>query len=268
MPMKYWPGMENMTAEELVSVKMLGADQTFGTLQDVTATIASRVKSRRGGYYCVANTHQLVIGLEDPSFRAVQTLAIASFPDSAVLTFSAAMLGANVTPKNSFRGYDLFKALMCSAQQAGFSVGFYGGLPERLEELVRLSRKDYPRLKVVFKNSPPFRDLQSSEVEQLLTQVVEAEVDLLFVGIGCPKQELFMYRVTERLPNTVMVGVGAAFDFYVGAVRPSPAWVHQCGLEWFYRLLSEPRRLGRRYLKYNTKYLIYFIRQLLLETKK
>ena len=198
------------------------------------------------------------------SFRSVQDSAVACFPDSTVLSFSASLLREQVSAQNSFRGYDLFLALLRAAQSERVSVGFYGGSPQAIEIIRERAGKHFPNLKVAFSYSPPFRPLDDSEVSETVDWINQSGVDLLFVGIGCPKQEIFMNHVTERLPRTTMIGVGAAFDFYAGIVKPSPRWVHKVGLEWLYRLFSEPKRLWRRYFEYNLKYIYYFLHQLLL----
>lgn len=245
----------------LVNVDILGVIQTFGPLHMVVREIISHAGGSQAGYFCVSNTHQLVLGKEDPSFLDVQHAAVASFPDSTVLVASAALMGAEVKLKDTFRGYDLFRTLLAAAVEHNVSVGFYGGSTETLSAISGLSRRDFPGLEVAFECSPPFRPLTQPEMYQIMEEIDQSNVGLLFVGIGCPKQETFMNQAAGMLSRTTMIGIGAAFDFYAGAVRPSPNWVHQAGLEWLYRLLSEPRRLGRRYLEYNSKYLFYFAKQ-------
>ena len=245
----------------LVNLDILGTIQTFGPLHMVVREIICHAEGLQAGYFCVSNTHQLVLGKEDQSFCNVQHAAVASFPDSMVLAASAALMGGEVKLKDAFRGYDLFRALLTAAVEHKVSVGFYGGSTATLSVIRGLSKRDFPDLEVAFECSPPFRPLTQPEMHQIVEEIDQSNVGLLFVGIGCPKQEVFMNQAVGMLARTTMIGVGAAFDFYAGAVRPSPNWVHQAGLEWLYRLVSEPRRLGRRYLEYNSKYLLYFAKQ-------
>jgi N-acetylglucosaminyldiphosphoundecaprenol N-acetyl-beta-D-mannosaminyltransferase len=148
------------------------------------------------------------------------------------------------------------------AARENVPIGLYGGTPELLEVLVRVLRKRYPGVRVVCQIAPPFRPLRPEEDEAVTREIVASGARILFVGIGCPKQERWMVAHKGRIP-AVMLGVGAAFDFHTGRVRQAPHWMQVAGLEWVFRLLMDPRRLWRRYAKHNPRFVGLFLMQLL-----
>jgi N-acetylglucosaminyldiphosphoundecaprenol N-acetyl-beta-D-mannosaminyltransferase len=139
---------------------------------------------------------------------------------------------------------------------------FYGGADGVAELLVRKLKEKFPKLQVVGTFTPPFRALNAAEEENLAKQIRAAQPDILWVGLSTPKQEKFMAEYLPKLDSTVMIGVGAAFDFHSGRVKQAPRWMQRSGLEWFYRLCSEPRRLGKRYLRNNPLFALKFFGQL------
>jgi N-acetylglucosaminyldiphosphoundecaprenol N-acetyl-beta-D-mannosaminyltransferase len=152
--------------------------------------------------------------------------------------------------------------LVCRrAEERGLPVGLYGGTPEVLEALRGRLVERHPLLRIAFAASPPFRPLTPEEVASTLEAIEASGARILFVGLGCPKQERWMAAQRSGLP-CVMVGVGAAFDFLAGAKRQAPRWLQGAGLEWLFRLASEPRRLWRRYLILNPRFLFLLAREL------
>jgi N-acetylglucosaminyldiphosphoundecaprenol N-acetyl-beta-D-mannosaminyltransferase len=139
-------------------------------------------------------------------------------------------------------------------------VGFYGGSPEVLDELVLRFSRRFPELKIVFAFSPPFRPLTSEEEARVVGGIAEAGTRILFVGLGCPKQERWV-AAQRRSLSCVMVAVGAAFDFHAGSKPQAPGWLQRAGLEWAFRLCCEPRRLWHRYLYHGPRFLYYFARE-------
>jgi len=154
-----------------------------------------------------------------------------------------------------------FSEKLCElAANEGIKVGFYGGTKESLPILTGKLKQSYPKLEIAFAASPPFRDLTEIEDEQYLRQINESGTRILFLGIGCPKQERWMGEHADRL-STVMIGVGAAFDFISGTKRQPPTWVHRIGFEWFFRLCTEPRRLWARHLYHNPRFVFHCLLQ-------
>jgi N-acetylglucosaminyldiphosphoundecaprenol N-acetyl-beta-D-mannosaminyltransferase len=134
-------------------------------------------------------------------------------------------------------------------------VGFYGGESSTLDKLVRRMSERFPELQVVYTFSPPFRPLECQESAKITEEITTSGVRILFVGLGCPKQEIWMAEQRGKIP-AVMLGVGAAFDFHAGSKPQAPPWVQTIGMEWFFRFLHEPRRLARRYLYYNPRFIL------------
>jgi N-acetylglucosaminyldiphosphoundecaprenol N-acetyl-beta-D-mannosaminyltransferase len=148
------------------------------------------------------------------------------------------------------------------AARENVPIGLYGGTSESLESFVRVLEARYPYVKVVCRIAPPFRPLTPEEDEAVTREIVASGARILFVGIGCPKQEKWMVEHRDRIP-AVMLGVGAAFDFLTGQVRQAPRWMQNAGLEWAFRLAMEPRRLWKRYAKHNPRFAGLFLLQVL-----
>jgi N-acetylglucosaminyldiphosphoundecaprenol N-acetyl-beta-D-mannosaminyltransferase len=151
--------------------------------------------------------------------------------------------------------------LLPAAEEANVPVGFYGGTQVVLDALVSAVRLRYPNLRIVFVESPPFRALTPAEDTATVERMTASGVSLLFVGLGCPKQEKWVMDHMGRVP-AVMFAVGAAFDFLAGSKPQAPRWMMRSGLEWIFRWASEPRRLAKRYLMHNPRFVAYFLQQL------
>jgi N-acetylglucosaminyldiphosphoundecaprenol N-acetyl-beta-D-mannosaminyltransferase len=159
-------------------------------------------------------------------------------------------------------GPDLMLDVCRWSEASGCKHFFYGGADGVAELLAQKLKAKFPKLQVVGTFTPPFRALNADEERQLRDQVAAAQPDILWVGLSTPKQEKFMAEFLPKLDVTLMIGVGAAFDFHSGRVRQAPRWMQRSGLEWFYRLASEPRRLGRRYCRNNPLFVLKFLGQL------
>jgi N-acetylglucosaminyldiphosphoundecaprenol N-acetyl-beta-D-mannosaminyltransferase len=158
-------------------------------------------------------------------------------------------------------GPDLTPAVCERAAAEGIPVGFHGGSPEALDGAVAKLRERFPTLNVVYRHSPPFRPATPAEEAETIDAINASGARILFVGLGCPKQERWM-AVNRGRVNAVMLGVGAAFDFLAGTKRQAPRFLMKIGLEWAFRFATEPRRLARRYLYHNPRYLTGLARQL------
>ena len=242
--------------------KILGFEQTFCTLDSATALILKKNSGSESSYFCISNTYQIILGLEDEKYSKVLKRAKHSIPDSAILGFCGKLLGHVPCKLKPFRGYDLLLSLLEASEISGINIGFYGGTEIGIKKLLRKIEINFPNLKVNFAFSPPFRKLYDEEFRDISQKINDANIDLLLVGIGCPKQENFMFDISKSISSTTMVGVGAAFDFFTGDVVPSHTLVHRFGFEWLYRLAREPRRLFKRYAIYNFKFIFYFSGQL------
>ncbi|MFQ5561323.1 MAG: WecB/TagA/CpsF family glycosyltransferase [Nitrospinota bacterium] len=220
---------------------------------------------KKGGYICLSNVHMCMESLDDIELRTILQHADLVLPDGKPLSWAQQLLGhSNGT---QVRGQDLMERLCEMGKTQTLNIGLYGGESEELLLKVKkeLLRKN-PNLKISFAFAPPFRPLTPSEDAHVISQIKKAKVDILFVGIGCPKQERWMKEHKKKI-SSVMVGVGAAFDFAAGCKRSAPRWMQKIGFEWLFRLVAEPKRLWKRYLKQNPRFICYFLQQWLFDRK-
>ena len=210
----------------------------------------------------VATVNNVMESHDHASFRDVMNACDLVTPDGMPLVWGLSMLG--VRSATRVCGPDLTPLLLERAAADGIAVGFYGGDEATIDALVRVAGTRWPSLQVTYAVSPPFRPLSPEEDEAVVDAIAACGVQLLFVGLGCPKQERWMAEHRDRLP-IVTIGVGAAFDFLAESKRQAPRVLQRLGLEWAFRLFSEPRRLWRRYLRQNPRFLALFARQLVRE---
>jgi N-acetylglucosaminyldiphosphoundecaprenol N-acetyl-beta-D-mannosaminyltransferase len=214
---------------------------------DGVQLIVDRAIAGEPGYCCIPDARECVMCYDDPAHLAIVNNSILVLSDSTVLQRSRALL-YRVRMAKTIKGADLMLELCKVAEEKGVSIGLVGGKDDDvLAALHRELCRQFPRLNIAIAISPPFGPASEQEDEARADAIRESGAQLIFVGLGCPKQERWMAMNQPRL-NATMVGLGAAFDFISGAVKPSAPWVHRNGFEWLYRLASEPRRLWRRYL--------------------
>jgi N-acetylglucosaminyldiphosphoundecaprenol N-acetyl-beta-D-mannosaminyltransferase len=226
---------------------------------DTIARVVQWVREGAAAYVCVSTVHMVMEAYDDAAYQRAVNRANLVTPDGVPLVWSLRLLGHRGASR--VYGPDLTPMLLAEAARLGIAVGFYGGAPEVLDALVRKVAVDYPGLKVAYAKSPPFRELTSDEDEAITQEIGDSGAKILFVGLGCPKQERWMAEHCHRL-TPVMLGVGAAFDFLTGNKPQAPRWMMRAGLEWLFRLATEPRRLWLRYLKHNPRYVFLFALQL------
>lgn len=237
----------------------------LGTWVDATdyAEAAERIcgwaRAGESRYVCAANVHMLMEGYDDPAYRAVINAADMVTADGMPLAWALRLLGMRGAPR--VYGPDLMLAVCARAEAEGISVGLYGGTPAALAGLDAALRSRFPALRILYRASPPFRVLTPRERAQARWAIAASGARILFVGVGCPRQERWMAEERGSIP-AVMVGVGAAFDFISGQKRQAPRLLGRLGLEWAFRLATEPRRLGRRYLVHNPRFAVFFALQL------
>jgi N-acetylglucosaminyldiphosphoundecaprenol N-acetyl-beta-D-mannosaminyltransferase len=196
-------------------------------------------------------------GHDAPEYQRMVNGADLVTPDGVPLVWALKTLG--IEGATRVYGPELTLRLLSVAARSGVPVGLYGGgSPGSLERLVLAIQKRIPGIRIAYAYSPPFRPLTVEEDEEIVRNLIESGVRILFVGLGCPKQERWMHDHRGRVPS-VMLGVGAAFDFVAGTKRQAPAMLQKMGLEWLFRFACEPRRLWRRYLVHNPRYLWFFL---------
>lgn len=214
--------------------------------------IATWIKTGHRDYICVVPVHSIIVGYWDRFHRQVLSQAGLCTADGMPVVWLQRLLGYSSASR--VYGPTLMWKLLGEAEQNGWNVALLGGKEDRLAVLGENIKEYFPKLHLVEQISPPFRALTEEEDDALVDRLRQAKTDLLFVGLGCPKQERWMAEHSPRL-GCVMIGVGAAFDFHAGAVRQAPSWIQRFGLEWLFRLAMEPRRLWKRYLSTNPVYL-------------
>ena len=217
-------------------------------------------RSRASRYVCICNVHVVVTASRDSSYRQVIDSADMATPDGAPVAWMLRRLG--FSGQTRINGPDLMLALCERCAVVGVPVYFFGSTEPTLAAMASRLRAQYDSLKIGGLESPPFRSLTREEDEQTIARINASGAGIVFVGLGCPKQERWMAEHRGKL-DAVMVGVGAAFDFHAGTVQRAPTWMREHGLEWLHRLLSEPRRLWKRYLVTNSLFILGALRQLL-----
>ena len=223
------------------------------------ARIDRLARAGDGGYVCVSNVHGAIEAEDDPGYARLVNDADIVVPDGTPLVWMQRLQGSR--DATQVRGPSLMPMLMKHAEAENLKVGFIGGLPEVLERMLARAGDEFPRLNIAYKYSPPFRVLSEDDEAGITREINEAGVQILFVGLGCPKQERWM-AANRGAINAVMIGVGAAFDLYAGHLREAPRWISRLGMEWMFRLVQEPRRLFSRYLLVNPRFVWLAMKQL------
>ena len=243
--------MKNAGIINFANPKILGTKVYPTTYRQAADQIMKWALSSQSRYVCVANVHMVMEAYDDSDFKKVVNNADMITPDGMPLVWLLRMLGYPL--KDRVCGPVLTMWVLEEAACRGVPVGFYGGAPEVLENLIENMQKKFPNLMIDFQMSPPFRELTPQEEKNIINKINLSGIKILFVGLGCPKQEKWMAKHKDCL-NCVMLGVGAAFDFHSGKIKQAPEWMQTRGLEWLFRLLMEPRRLWKRYLKHNSRF--------------
>jgi N-acetylglucosaminyldiphosphoundecaprenol N-acetyl-beta-D-mannosaminyltransferase len=245
-----------MPTERVLGVPLALTDYE-STLDWIDAAVAARAHS----YVCVAAVHTVMASQEDPALQAAVLGADFVVPDGQPLVWALRALGHPL--EDRVYGPELMDRACARAARTGRRFYLYGGRNSgALVELTRMLRLRHPGLKIVGGYSPPFRALSDAENDAVAEDIRRSDADVVWVGIGVPKQEKWMAQMRDRLDAPVLIGVGAAFDFHAGLVPQAPARLQRLGLEWLYRLLQEPRRLWRRYARYNPRFVWMFALQL------
>ena len=209
-----------------------------------------------GHYICFCNVHTTVMSRERADYCKIQNNAALTFPDGAPIAHELRSLG--LTEARRVAGPDFMDAMFSSTMDGRVTHYFYGASPETIAKLEENLRKRYPGIEIRGLYSPPFRRLTAEEDAADIDRINASGADLIWIGLGAPKQEQWMAAHEGRI-HGVMLGVGAGFDFFAGTIQRAPKWMQKIGLEWLYRLFKDPKRLFRRYFVTNTKYMWYLL---------
>ena len=226
---------------------------------DAACRVVVWSRESRGRYVCLANVHMAMEAWDDAGFQRLVNDADLVTADGMPLVWALHRLG--VAHASRVYGPTLTLHVCEHAASEGVPIGLYGGRPEAIERLVPVLERRYPALQIVYAHSPPFTALEAKHDDEAVERIHASGARILFVGLGCPKQERWMAAHRDRLP-LVQLGVGAAFDFHAGLVRQAPPALQRAGLEWAFRLAMEPRRLAGRYLRHNPRFAWHLLRQL------
>lgn len=244
------------------SVDVLGVPLSLTDYDETMDWIDASVAHREKGYVCVAATHTVMVCGEDPELREAVLGASMTVPDGQPLVWAMNALGGDL--ERRVYGPELMARYCARAARNGTRMYLYGGRNQgALVQLALNLRHRFPGVKIVGGYSPPYRDLTEEEEEAIVAEMNGSRADVVWVGVGVPKQEKWMAAMRARLDAPVLVGVGAAFDFLAGTKRKAPALLQRLGLEWLFRLATEPRRLWRRYLRHNPRFVVLFGAQVL-----
>jgi N-acetylglucosaminyldiphosphoundecaprenol N-acetyl-beta-D-mannosaminyltransferase len=241
---------------------VLGVGVSALNLDDAVELADRWLASRSGeAYICMTGVHGVMEARADPGLRSILNNALINAPDGMPMSWVGRWQGH----RNMDRvfGPDFMSAMCRLSVERGYRNFLYGGQPGVAEQLRAMLETRFPGLLVVGTRTPPFRDLTRQEEAELFAQLRVLQPDILWVGLGAPRQERFMARYVDRLHVPLLVGVGAAFDFHTGRIRDASPWIKRCGLQWLHRLLQEPRRLWRRYLTNNPAFVWHIACQLI-----
>ena len=241
---------------EIPLFKIIGVPVHVLSIADTLKWMFLRIESSKlGGTICFTNAYSVVLSQKDPVLRKALRHASLSVPDGMPLAWLGRL--RKFPLKRRVYGPELFLEFCQQSQRNGYRHFFYGGHPGIPEKMVQVLKSSFPGIQIAGTLSPPFRALTLDEDEEIVKMINLAGPDVCWVGLGAPKQEIWMMQHRDRLRVPVLAGVGAAFDFVAGRVKQAPFWMREHGMEWLYRFFQEPRRLWRRYLICNLLFLYY-----------
>ena len=237
--------------------RILGVNIAITNMQETVNLIMDHLEDIRGQFICLSNVHTTVMAEKDAEYRKIQNSAFLALPDGSPLALVQRLRGYRSAEQVA--GPDLMPALWKATEHTAYSHYFYGSTPETIEALQKNLGSRYPELKIAGMEAPPFRPLTEEEDRQAVERINASGADFVWVGLGAPKQEKWMYEHWGRI-HGVMFGVGAGFDFHAGTVKRAPDWMRRHYLEWLYRLVQDPKRLWKRYVQTNGKFLLLSVK--------
>lgn len=237
--------------------RILGVNIAVTNMQDTVNLIVSQIDNLKGKFICLSNVHTTVMSDKDEEYRKIQNAAFLALPDGSPLALVQRLRGYKGAEQVA--GPDLMPELWKATENTHISHYFYGSTQETVDALERKLKAQYPGLKIAGMEAPPFRPLTKEEDEQAARRINESGAAIVWVGLGAPKQEKWMYEHQDKI-NALMLGVGAGFDFHAGTVKRAPSWMRNHYMEWLYRLIQDPRRLWKRYVETNGKFILLSIK--------
>ncbi len=241
-------------------MNLLGVPLALTDYQDTLSRMDAIIAARQRGFVCVCNVHTVMASREDPELRNALLRSSFNVPDGQPLVWAMNALGHSLRAR--VYGPELMARSCERSPKTRQRLYLYGGRNQgALVQLALNLRHRYPGIRIVGGYSPPHRPLTDEEQAAVIEEINRSHADVVWVGIGVPKQEKWMAQMRVHLEAPLLIGVGAAFDFHAGLVPQAPNWLQEAGLEWAYRLAQEPRRLWPRYVRYNPRFVAAFARQ-------
>ncbi|MBU2581859.1 MAG: WecB/TagA/CpsF family glycosyltransferase [Alphaproteobacteria bacterium] len=235
-------------------VSILGVPVSTVTMDRAIATVGQWIGEGSSRYISTCDVHCIMRARSEPGLMAAFNAADMVVPDGKPVEWTAR--ARTDQPMTRVCGPDLMLALSAISTRTGWRHYYYGGAPGVADELAKRMQETYPGLQVAGTWCPPFRPLSEAEQEEEIERIADSGAQIVWVGLGCPKQDLWMHKHARKIPGAISIGVGAAFDFHTGRVARAPEWMQKNGLEWAHRLSSEPARLWRRYLVMAPQFLV------------
>ena len=233
--------------------ELLGLSISIGTYSQFIGKICELARLKKSSYICLANVHMLINARDSNNYKSIINNADLVAPDGMPLVRSLKLFYG--IEQRRVAGMDLLPDLLREAERRGISVYFYGGSPEIIRDTREYIRKEFSGLMIAGSYSPPFRPLNPAEERSVVNEINESGAQLVFVVLGCPKQENWMGLMKGKI-NACMIGVGGALPVMIGLHKRAPVWMQEHCLEWLYRLIREPRRLFWRYALTNTGFIL------------
>jgi N-acetylglucosaminyldiphosphoundecaprenol N-acetyl-beta-D-mannosaminyltransferase len=240
---------------------ILGVGVSAINMEMALNTIDRWMAQRTPRYVCVTSTHSIMECYDDPDVRDIYNAAGLVTPDGMPMVWLSRLNGYKHVDR--VYGPDLMLEVCERSLDRGYSHFFYGGSETTLDLLACRLSEQFPRLHIVGTHAPPMRPLTPEEDNEIVRMINAAQPNIVWVGLGCPKQERWMAKHIDRLQAGALIGVGAAFDFHAGTKRQAPRWMQRHGMEMLFRVMSEPRRLWRRFLRNHPRFVVLTLLQLL-----
>lgn len=253
-------GVRSAYVETQDRVQILGVNVSCIDLDDAVNTIEAWIATRSQRYVCITGVHGVIESQGSEQLRAIHNAAGMVTPDGVPLVWLSKLWGKRATERVC--GRDLMRRMTAVSERRGYRQFFYGGAEGIAEELAQVLKDTHPALEIAGTFCPPFRELTPEEDQRVIDMINAARADIVWIGLSTPKQEYWMASHLGRINAPVMVEVGAAFDFLAGAKPEAPLGMQKIGLEWVFRLYSEPRRLWRRYLTIVPSFIILVLKEI------
>lgn len=244
--------MHKVNKKEIPTCNILGVEIAAINMKWLLEFTENNIRDLSGDYMCVSNVHTTVSAYEDNSYKEIQNGGIMAIPDGGPLSSVGRKRGYDNMERTTGPSY--MGEILSISSEKGYSHFFYGSTEETLAKLKEEFLRKYPGINIKGMYSPPFRILTDEEDEDIIKTINTSDADFVWVGLGAPKQEIWMADHQGKI-NGFMVGVGAAFDYFAGNIKRAPKWMQRCNLEWLYRLFQDPKRLFKRYWHTNTRFI-------------